>query len=156
MFAWAVTAARLDDIPHPLAGMVDTVVSTPALRERGDDILHLARYAARQTRLREIGFTTAAEKVLTAHGWPENIDELFTVIHAAAAQTETIDIGHLPSYLLGGRRLQLSRIESVERDEIVRCLSTPGATVSGAAAELGISRATIYRRIARLGITIPR
>jgi transcriptional regulator of acetoin/glycerol metabolism len=57
---------------------------------------------------------------------------------------------------LGKRSLHLSRIESVERDEIVRCLSMPGATVSGAAAELGISRATIYRRMARLGITIPR
>ncbi|MDF2049374.1 helix-turn-helix domain-containing protein [Arthrobacter sp. Cr_A7] len=154
--AWAVTAERLDGIPHPLAGMVDTVVSTPALRERGDDVMHLARYAARQTRLRDINFTSAAEKALMAHDWPENIDELFTVIHAAAVKTETIDISHLPAYLLGRRRLQLTRIESVERDEIVRCLSKPGATVSGAAAELGISRATIYRRMARLGITIPR
>ena len=154
--AWAVTAERLDGVPHPLAGMLDTVVSVPALRERGDDVLHLARYAARQTRLREINFTAAAEKALTAHGWPENIDELFTVIHAAAVQTETIDVSHLPAYLLGKRSLHLSRIESVERDEIVRCLSKPGATVSGAAAELGISRATIYRRMARLGITIPR
>ena len=154
--AWAVTAERLDGVPHPLAGMVDTVVPVPALRERGDDVLHLARYAARQTRLREINFTAAADKALMAHGWPENIDELFTVIHAAAARTETIDISHLPPYLLGGRGPQLSRIESLERDEIVRCLSMPGVTVSGAAAELGISRATIYRRMARLGITIPR
>jgi transcriptional regulator of acetoin/glycerol metabolism len=153
---WAITAARFDDIPHPLAGMADTVVSAPALRERGDDILHLARYAARQTRLRDINFTAAAEKALTAHGWPENIDELFTVIHAAATQTEIIDVSHLPAYLLGKRSLNLSRIEAVERDEIVRCLSMPGATVSGAAAELGISRATIYRRMARLGITIPK
>ncbi|MCQ6269318.1 Fis family transcriptional regulator [Pseudarthrobacter sp. R1] len=154
--AWAVTAEGLDGIPHPLAGMVDTVVSVPALRERGDDILHLGRYAARQTRLREINFTAAAEKALMAHAWPENIDELFTVIQAAAARTETIDVSHLPAYLLGKRSLHLSRIESVERDEIVRCLSMPGATVSGAAAELGISRATIYRRMAKLGITIPK
>lgn len=156
MLAWAVTAERLDGIPHPLAGMVDTVVSVPALRERGDDVLQLARYAARQTRLREINFTAAAEKALMAHAWPENIDELFTVIQAAAARTETIDVSHLPAYLLGNRSLHLSRIESVERDEIVRCLSMPGATVSGAAAELGISRATIYRRMAKLGITIPK
>jgi transcriptional regulator of acetoin/glycerol metabolism len=38
----------------------------------------------------------------------------------------------------------------------VRCLSFPGATVSAAAAKLGISRATIYRRMTRLGITIPK
>ena len=156
MLAWAVTAGRHDGIPHPLAGMVDTVVSVSPLRERGEDVLHLAGYAARQTRLREINFTAAAEKALMAHAWPENIDELFTVIQAAAARTETIDVSHLPAYLLGKRSLHLSRIESVERDEIVRCLSMPGATVSGAAAELGISRATIYRRMAKLGITIPK
>lgn len=153
---WAVTAARHDGIPQPLSGLVDTVVSVPALRERGEDVLPLARYAARQTRLREINFTAAAERALNAHSWPDNIDELFTVIHAAAVQTDTIDISHLPAYLLGKSSWQLSRIESVERDEIVRCLSKPGVTVSGAAAELGISRATIYRRMARLGITIPK
>jgi ActR/RegA family two-component response regulator len=154
--AWAVTAATHDGIPQPLAGMVDTVISVPALRERGEDVLHLASYAARQTRLREINFTGAAEKALIAHSWPDNIDELFTVIHAAAVQTETIDVSHLPAYLLGGSSRHLSRIEAVERDEIVRCLSKHGVTVSAAAAELGISRATIYRRMARLGITIPK
>ncbi|MFC8038014.1 GAF domain-containing protein [Paenarthrobacter sp. NPDC057355] len=153
---WAVTAARHDGIPQPLAGMVDTVIPVPALRERGEDVLHLASYAARQSRLREIHFTGAAEKALMAHNWPENIDELFTVIHAAAVQTETIDVSHLPAYLLGGSSRHLSRIEAMERDEIVRCLSTPGATVVGAAAELGISRATIYRRMARLAIAIPK
>jgi hypothetical protein len=154
--AWAVTAADLDAIPQPLAGMIDTVVSVPALRERGDDVLQIARYTARQTRFREIDFTSAAEKALMAHSWPENIDELITVIQTAAARTETIDLSHLPAYLMGRSGRHLSRIEAMERDEIVRCLSVPGATVSGAAAELGISRATIYRRMARLGISIPK
>jgi transcriptional regulator of acetoin/glycerol metabolism len=35
-------------------------------------------------------------------------------------------------------------------------LGSTGVTVSAAAAELGIGRATIYRRMARLGITIPK
>jgi transcriptional regulator of acetoin/glycerol metabolism len=43
----------------------------------------------------------------------------------------------------------------MERDEIIRCLSMPGTTVSAAAFELGLSRATIYRRMAKLGITRP-
>jgi transcriptional regulator of acetoin/glycerol metabolism len=156
MLAWAVTAAGLDSISQPLISMIDTVVSVPALRERGDDILQLARYAARQARLREINFTASAEKALMAHAWPENVDELFAVVQAAAALTETIDVKHLPAHLLGNHRLHLSRLEAVERDEIIRYLSMPGATVSGAAAELGISRATIYRRIAKFGIAIPR
>lgn len=154
--AWAVTATELEAVPHPLAASIDTVIPVPALRDRGDDVLHLARYAARQTRQREIGLTPAAERALLAHDWPDNVDELFTVIHDAAVRAETIDLQHLPAHLLGGPGLHLSRIEAMERDEIVRSLARPGVTVAAAAAELGISRATIYRRIARLGIRVPR
>jgi sigma-54 dependent transcriptional regulator, acetoin dehydrogenase operon transcriptional activator AcoR len=46
----------------------------------------------------------------------------------------------------------LSRIESVERDEIARALARPGITVTQAAHELGLSRATLYRRISQYGI----
>lgn len=154
--AWAVTAEDLNAIPQPLSAMVESVVPVPALRERTDDILPLARYAARQSRLREIGFTSAAERALTSYSWPGNIDELFGVVHAAVLRTETVDVRHLPSSLAGRPSPRLTRIESLERDEIVRCLSRPGTTVGAAATELGISRATIYRRMARLGLTLPR
>lgn len=153
---WAVTAEGLDAVPPPLAALVDTVVPVPALRERAADVLPLARYAARQTRLREVDFTPAAEHMLTSHDWPGNIDELFSAVQAAALLGETIDVRHLPSTLVGRPGPHLSRIESVERDEIVRCLSRPGITVAAAAAELGMGRATIYRRMARLGITLPK
>ncbi|PPB49517.1 Fis family transcriptional regulator [Arthrobacter pityocampae] len=154
--AWAVTAADLDAVPRPLAAAIDTVITVPPLRDRGDDVLHLARLAAFQTRLREIDFTPAADRALLAHDWPGNVDELFTVVHDAAVRAERIDIRHLPAYVLGRHSLHLSRIEAIERDEIVRSLAQPGTTVTAAAAELGISRATIYRRIAHLGITRPR
>jgi transcriptional regulator with AAA-type ATPase domain len=153
---WAVTARELEAIPQLLAGMIDSVVCVPALRERVYDVLKLARYAASQSRVTEMGLTSAAEKALMPHSWPENIDELFTVIHAAAARTETIDLSHLPTRLIGRSSRQLSPLEALERNEIVRCLSIPGMTVSVAAAELGISRATIYRRMARLGIAFPK
>ena len=152
---WAVTAEELTAIPAPLAALVETVVPVPALRDRTTDVMPLARYAARQARLREVDFTPAAEHALTAYGWPGNIDELFGMIEDAALRTETIDVRHLPASL-GHSGPKLTRIEAVERDEIARCLSQPGTTVAAAAAELGISRATIYRRMARLGITAPK
>ena len=40
----------------------------------------------------------------------------------------------------------MSRIETFERDEIVRVLTRPGVTMPDAALELGMSRATIYRK----------
>ncbi|MET0916050.1 MAG: GAF domain-containing protein [Jiangellaceae bacterium] len=153
---WALTAEDLAAIPQPLGAMVDTVVPIPSLRERSDDVLPLARYAARQTRLREVDFTAAAERVLTGYDWPGNIDELFRVVDAASLRTETIDVQHLPAALVGRPGPHLTRIESLERDEIIRCLSRPGITVGAAATELGLSRATIYRRMARLGITLQK
>lgn len=153
---WAMTAEDLAAVPQPLAAMVETVVPVPALRERPADVMPLARYAARQTRMRDVDFTAAAEHALTGYGWPGNVDELFTMVHDAAMRTETIDVRHLPSQLVGRTGPHLTRIEAVERDEIIRSLSRPGITVAAAAHELGLSRATIYRRMARLGITAPK
>lgn len=153
---WAVTAEELAAVPQPLAAMVETVVLVPALRERSADVMPLARYAARQTRMREVDFTAAAEHALAGYGWPGNVDELFSMVHDAALRTETIDVRHLPSRLVGRTGPHLTRIEAVERDEIIRCLSRPGTTVAAAAIELGMSRATIYRRMSRLGITAPK
>lgn len=153
---WAVTGENLAAIPQPLAAMVDSVVPVPSLRERSGDVLPLARFAARQTRLRDVDVTPAAERVLTGYDWPGNIDELFAVIHAASLRTETIDVQHLPASVIGRPGRHLTRIESLERDEIIRSLTRPGTTVGSAAAELGLSRATVYRRMARLGITLPK
>jgi transcriptional regulator of acetoin/glycerol metabolism len=50
----------------------------------------------------------------------------------------------------------LTRLEAVERDEIVRALTEPGTTVSRAAARLGVGRATVYRKIAQYDITVPK
>lgn len=149
---WAFTATHLEDVPPELTGSVARVIPMPALRERPSDIMPLARYAARQTRLRDLDFTPAAQRALIDHDWPGNIDELVHVIHAAALITETIDTRHLPPELTGHTSRKLSRLETFERDEIARILSRPGASVSDAATELGISRATIYRRLSKLGI----
>lgn len=153
---WAMTAEELAAVPQPLAAMVEAVVPVPALRERPADVMPLARYAARQTRMREVDFTAAAEHALAGYGWPGNVDELFTMVQDAAMRTETIDVRHLPTRLVGRAGPHLTRIEAVERDEIIRYLSRPGITVAAAAAELGMSRATIYRRMARLGISAPK
>lgn len=153
---WAVTAEEPAAIPQPLVSAVETVVAVPALRERREDIAPLARHAARQARLRDIDFTPAAERILEQYEWPGNIDELIRVVQAAALRTEVIDVQHLPPSLVGRPSRRLTHLETVEREEIVRFLSRPGATAASAAAELGLSRATIYRRMASLGISVPK
>lgn len=153
---WAVTASALDAVPAPLGPLVDSVVPVTPLRERPDDILGLARWAAHRARMREVGFTPAAERALLAHDWPGNVDELMAVVHDAAMRSETVDVRHLPPAFSvpGGHRL--SRLETVERDEIVRALGAPGVTVAIAAEDLGMSRATLYRKIRYYGLSRPR
>jgi sigma-54 dependent transcriptional regulator, acetoin dehydrogenase operon transcriptional activator AcoR len=153
---FAMTAERFEDIPAPLTRLVETVVHVPSLRERSDDVVPLARHLASRSRGREVQLTPAAERALQAHAWPGNVTELATAIRAAATRADVIDVRHLPPAVLVGTSRRLSRIEAVERDEIVRVLSQPDTSMTAAARELGMSRATIYRKVAHYDIHVPR
>ena len=152
---FSMTAERFSDIPAPLAALVDTVVQVPPLRDRPDDILPLAAHAALRARGRPVDVTVAAQQALRDYAWPGNVAELTQVIQEASMRTNLIDLRHLPPSVLvsGGHRL--SRIESFERDEIVRVLTRPGMTMREAPDELGMSRATIYRKMRQYGIHLP-
>jgi hypothetical protein len=135
-----------------LSPLVDRVVEVPALRFRPDDILPLAHHFARRDRGRDVTFTSAASRALTAFDWPENVKQLRRVMREAAARSDVIDTQHLPAEVFTGVGHRLSRLQALERDEIVRCLSEPGATVVRAAAKLGMGRATLYRKMAQYGL----
>lgn len=146
---WALTAESLGALPAGLAALVDTVVEVPPLRDRADDVLPLARHVAGRARGRSVAFTAAAERALTSCGWPGNVDQLVRVVRQAAGRADVVDTMHLPSEVLSGSGRRLTRIEAFEREEIVRCLTRPGVTMREAATELGMSRATIYRKLAQ-------
>ncbi|WP_222264960.1 helix-turn-helix domain-containing protein [Modestobacter marinus] len=150
----ALTATSFTDVPEPLRSLVDAVVEVPALRHRAEDVEPLARAFARQLRHREVQFTPRALRALAAHPWPGNVRELRAAVREAAARTDVVDVQHLPPAVLAGSTRTLSRLEQLERDEMVRCLSRPGTTVGQAATELGLSRATLYRKIAQYRISV--
>jgi transcriptional regulator of acetoin/glycerol metabolism len=151
----ALTAADAAGIPEVLADRVDTVVEVPALRYRLADVVPLARHLARRLRGREIRFHPAAEHALQTYHWPGNVDQLREVVRAAVTRSTFVTVRDLSPEIFTGAGHKLTRIETLERDAIVRCLSDPGATPAQAAEELGMSRATIYRRIAHYGIRLP-
>ncbi|MCH1868168.1 GAF domain-containing protein [Nocardioides sp. CFH 31398] len=154
--AISMTAERFEDVPAPLAGLVETLLDLPPLRERTADVLPLARHAAWRARGREVGFTPAAERALSDHAWPGNVTELVEAVRAAATRTDLVDVRHLPPSLLTPAGPRLSRIEAFERDELIRVLSRPGTSMQEAADELGMSRATVYRKVGRYGIRVPK
>ena len=152
----AVTAERFEDIPAPLAGLIEAVVHVPPLRERPEDIEPLARQVALRTRGREIEIAPAARHVLESHAWPGNVAELSEIVRDAALHTDVIELSDLPPQLLSGSRRRLTRIEAFERNEIVRVLTRDDFTMRQAAEELGMSRATLYRKISHLELQVPR
>ena len=153
---FAVTAERFEDIPAALAGLVDTVVEVPPLRERPTDVPPLAAHIAKRARGRDVMFSSAATRALQSYGWPGNVDQLSRVVAHAANRADIIDVGSLPPEVLAGTTRHLSRIEAFERGEIIRVLTAGRPTMQEAAHELGMSRATLYRKIGQYDIHIPR
>lgn len=151
-----LTAERLEDVPGPLLPLIETVVQLPALRERPEDVVPIALHVAARARGREVEITAAARRALSDHSWPGNVTELVRVIRHAAMRADVIDVRHLPPSVLSAAARRLSRIERFERDEIVRALSRPGTTMQQAAAHLGMSRATLYRKVSQYGVHVPR
>jgi transcriptional regulator of acetoin/glycerol metabolism len=154
--AISMTAERFEDIPTALTGLVETVVQVPPLRERPTDVGPIAHHVARRVRGRDVAFTPAAERALRDHPWPGNVEELAETVRNAATRTDLVDVRHLPVAVLSGTTRRLTRIEAFERDEIIRVLSQAETSMKDAAEELGMSRATIYRKIAQYDIHVPR
>lgn len=84
--------------------------------------------------------------------WPGNLEQLHDVLTGAVANSCTRVIGpsDLAAFVRDGG--SLSMMERAERDAILRALYDADRNRSQAAAALGISRSTLYRRLTAYGI----
>ena len=122
-------------------------LSLPALAERRDDILPLARaFLIPGARL-----TSDAERALLNYSWPGNVRELRNVLQRAALLAGESPINaaalNLPAVLPAR-----SDEPVLDRATIERVLAENGQVVAQAARQLGISRQALYRRMEKLGI----
>jgi transcriptional regulator with PAS, ATPase and Fis domain len=130
----------------------------PPLAGRPMDILPLANhFLGPQKQLHP-----AAQAALLAHAWPGNVRELKNVMVRAGllAGGDIIKAGDLglPSVIAGagsGTAANEDGSREPDRDAIGLALSRAGGVVAQAAAELGLSRQALYRRMERLGIARP-
>ncbi len=140
-------------------------VRVPALRERGRDVLLLARhYAARYAREENcppVEFTPEAEEALLAYRWPGNVRELRNVVERLTILNagRTIHPDDLPIEVTGGREGGASAPRSIgteladaERSLLEGALREASGHKARAAAILGISRHALKRRLQRLGL----
>ncbi|MCI2422457.1 GAF domain-containing protein [Saccharopolyspora sp. K220] len=130
-------------------------VEVPPLRHHIEDVAEIADFLLQQaTKRANSHFSPAALRVLMRAQWPGNIAELQRVVQSVAARTRSATVlpEDLPPECNSQSRRILTPIESMERDAIVRCLAEAGGNRTKAARSLGISRATIYRKITNYGI----
>jgi transcriptional regulator with PAS, ATPase and Fis domain len=139
----------------------------PPLRERSEDIIHLARYFLNRCTgvLKKPGikFSPETEQALVRYAWPGNVRELENVVERAAnlADDETINpnLLGLPEAIVNGARLKNSnfkRLAEVEKNTIMDSIETANYNLSKASSSLGISRATLYNKIKKYSLQIPR
>ncbi len=122
----------------------------PPLSERPDDILPLAEYFVQGRASLDPG----ARAALCAHVWPGNVRELKNAIDRASLLCSdgvitARDLG------LGAPRLASGRIPAdaePDRDMIEAAIQRARGVISQAAAELGLSRQALYRRMEKMGI----
>ena len=98
---------------------------------------------------------------LLRHAWPGNIRELRNVLERAmivGRGTEQIEVRHLPSEVrdtsVPNTDIHVPMtLEEIERVHIDRALQAHGGNRTHAARELGISRATLIKKIKEYGLT---
>jgi transcriptional regulator of acetoin/glycerol metabolism len=138
-----------------VGSVCDFILQVPALRQRREDIPELVQHILRASDL-PVRVGHRAMVALTNYAWPGNIPQLERVVKHAAKTCRGVDIGveHLGAEISAsahGRRT-LTRLESLERDAIVDALRECGGNRIRAAAALGMSRSTLYRRLRSFGL----
>ncbi|GGT55626.1 Fis family transcriptional regulator [Streptomyces kurssanovii] len=130
-------------------------VEVPPLRHRYGDIEHLVRFFLLKYRPSgESGCSPDALAMLERCPWPENVRQLESVIRGLARRPigGIIHVDDLPPECRVSSHKVLTAIEALERDAILRGLMDRNSNVQRTAQDLGISRATMYRKMRRYGI----
>jgi DNA-binding NtrC family response regulator len=137
-------------------------ISIPPLRERIEDLPALVGVVLRslsdagQRKVERV--TPDALGALSRYPWPGNLHELSNVLQRAAlASNGELALAHLPREIQDLLLAPLPRVAStppplrslreLEREAIRNAIAASGGNMSAAAKILGVSRATLYRRL---------
>jgi transcriptional regulator with AAA-type ATPase domain len=155
--AATLSDARINsDLPfRDLLAHFQQAVTVPPLRYRTEDIPAVVEQVlARISGKRGTRVGPAALRVISRYSWPRNINQLEEALSSALLNRPVGDIQpeDLPGYCHAGRR-QLTGMETIERDAIVKALHDAGGNRRQAAAALGIARSSLYRKLKSFAIT---
>ncbi len=141
-------------------------ITIPPLRERREDILPIARhyaaiYAKKYGKAAR-AFSPPAETALLEYDWPGNVRALRHAVERAVILTsgnkiEPVDLqldypGETVTPAPPSAIPTILNLDEMEKATIERALLKHGFNISRAAAELGLTRASLYRRMEKHGI----
>ena len=103
------------------------------------------------------GFDGEAMEVLRRHPWPGNVRELQHAVERAVlvATGSLVGSGDLGLRNAGDRQLRFETLTLAEAERILvqKALDRHGGNVTHAARDLGLSRAALYRKVQRHGLS---
>jgi DNA-binding NtrC family response regulator len=150
-------------------------VNLPALRERGDDVRHLAQHflsrQAEETGRLNLAFSPNALELMASYRWPGNVRELENVVERLAilSDGDVIEASNLPEYIteeagmpqafaLSDLALPSSGVnfnelvDTYESKLISSALSQTNGNKKAAAKLLGLNRTTLVEKIKKKGL----
>jgi len=142
---------------------INTVeVHLPPLRDRREDIPllvdHFLSLHSRKYNKPIQGLAPAAARILERYTWPGNVRELQHALERAVIMSEASVLQpqdfYLPSRDENGDDLTIQdyNLEQVEKLVVLKALKKHQGNVSRAAVELGLTRASLYRRMQKYGL----
>jgi sigma-54 dependent transcriptional regulator, acetoin dehydrogenase operon transcriptional activator AcoR len=135
-----------------------STVELPPLRHHIEDLHDLVPFLlAKLNQYPRLTCSPEAMQILLRSSWPGNTEQLWQVLRRVVQRRRTGSIrpADLPPECWTVSRRLLSPLESMERDAIVQSLQDYKGNKVKAAESLGMSRATIYRKIHEYGIVTP-
>ena len=139
-------------------------IQVPPLRERGDDIPLLAnafvREYARKYNRHVDGVSDAAMRMLMDYTWPGNVRELRYCIERAIILAEDHELDRpdfaslpvAPQQTAGPGTSGSQTLDDIEKASIEKALKNNRGNISRTAKELGLTRASLYRRLQKFGL----
>ncbi|HJV85413.1 MAG TPA: sigma 54-interacting transcriptional regulator, partial [Noviherbaspirillum sp.] len=143
-------------------------LSLPPLRERADDIPRIAQLLLEKLASRmgwpALVLSAAAREALCVYHWPGNVRELENVLETGAIMAEggVIEPRHIAHRMQCGERVALRpertppaqgrSVREVEVDLIRNAIQEFNGNIDQVGQKLGLSRATVYRRMQQYGI----
>lgn len=143
---------------------INTVeIFLPPLRERQDDIPvlaeHFLKIYAQKYRKEFKAFTPSALQLLQKYSWPGNIRELQHAIERAIIMAEGDQLDSRDFFFLSAKPTNDKvaspasyNLDEVEKNVIQKAIDKNGGNISKAAKELGLTRASLYRRLEKYGL----